>query len=274
MTRLTVAAAAWPVEQPDTARTLLDRYTKWVTGAAADILVFPEYGLMELAGLGDASLSGSRQTVSDRRAEVEAHLQDLAQSQGKTILAPSGPERVGEVFVNRARLFRPDAAPHVIDKAIMTRFEREVWDIRPGPLAPPSGKIGTLICYDSEFPLLARDLTEKGATLLLVPACTDTAQGHHRVRIAARARALEGQCITVHAPLLGRAAWCEAIDVNTGQAAVFGPPDTGFPADGILADSPRDRPGWVLAEIDLAQIAETRAHGAVANHADWPRQHR
>ena len=95
------------------------------------------------------------------------------------------------------------------------------------------GRIGVLICYDSEFPLLARAQIEAGAQLLLVPSCTDSLHGYWRVRLAAQARALEGQCYAIQAPLVGNAEWSPAIDINRGAAGIFGPPDGAFPDDGI-----------------------------------------
>ncbi len=55
------------------------------------------------------------------------------------------------------------------------------------------GKLGILICYDNEFPMLGRRLAEMGVELVLAPSCTDTLAGSYRVRIGAQARALENQ---------------------------------------------------------------------------------
>ena len=51
------------------------------------------------------------------------------------------------------------------------------------------GKLAVLICYDSEFPLLARAAVDAGAEVLLVPSCTDSLHGYWRVRLGAQARA-------------------------------------------------------------------------------------
>jgi hypothetical protein len=73
-----------------------------------------------------------------------------------------------------------------------------------------------LICYDAEFPLLGRALMEAGVEILLVPSCTEALSGYWRVRVGAMARALEGQCVVVHAPTVGPADWSPAVDLNTG----------------------------------------------------------
>jgi predicted amidohydrolase len=84
------------------------------------------------------------------------------------------------------------------------------------------------------------------------------------------ARALEGQCVVVHSPTVGPADWSPAVDENTGAAAIYGPPDLGFPATGVLAEGRLNAPGWIFAEIDRAAIARVRREGAVFNHAHWP----
>jgi len=134
------------------------------------------------------------------------------------------------------------------------------------------GTIGILICYDVEFPLLARALVDAGAEILLAPSCTEALSGYNRVRIGAMARALENQCVVVHAPTVGEAPWCEPVDANTGAAAIYGPPDLGFPDSGVIAQGELNEPTWVFAEVPPEAIARVRAEGRVANHADWPRQ--
>ena len=125
----------------------------------------------------------------------------------------------------------------------MTRFENEDWGIVAGDrlnvFVTPLGRLAVLICYDSEFPLLARAAVEAGAQVLLVPSCTETMRGYWRVRLGSQARALEGQCYAVHSPTVGEAAWSPAVDHNRGAAGIYGPPDrhAGFamPEDGVLA---------------------------------------
>ena len=76
--------------------------------------------------------------------------------------------------MNRAHLVTPTGEIGTQDKQIMTRFERETWDVASrGPLTlfdSALGKIGALICYDSEFPLLGHALAR--ADVILVPSCT------------------------------------------------------------------------------------------------------
>lgn len=283
MTRFTVAAAQYPIDQLPSWEAYADKLAHWVAQAAAGgaaLAVFPEYGAMELAALEPATmgdLAGSLASVAALVPKVDALHAELAARHGLHILAASIPAlRSDGRYVNRARLFTPDGKVGVQDKLVMTRFEREQWHVSAGgPLRlfdTALGRIGVTICYDSEFPLLARALVESGCELLLVPSCTDTFHGYWRVRLGAQARALEGQCLAVQAPTVGEAAWSPAVDVNRGAAGVYGPPDLGFPTDGVIALGEEGVPQWLFAEIDLAAVAEVRREGAVRPVAHWAEQ--
>jgi len=247
----------------------------------AQLLVFPEYAAMELASLFPAeiyrSLSGQLEAIQDLLDNYLAVYRRLAERHGVYCLTGSFPVRVADGYRNRAYLIAPDGSIDFQEKMIMTRFENEQWGISPGVelkvFATALGTLAVNICYDSEFPLLARAQVEAGAELILAPSCTDTFAGYHRVKIGCQARALENQCHVVQASLVGEAEWSEAVDVNTGASAIYTPVDHGFPSNGILAIGELDQPGWVVATVQLAQARAIREHGQVFNHRDWPRQY-
>lgn len=277
-----VATAAYNLDWLDSWAQYEDKLDRWVSEAAgqgAELLVFPEYGAMELSTLDGADVAGdlerSIRAVSDRMEDVHNLHTRLAQAHKIYILGASAP--VNDGFrrpVNCAAFYAPGGGCDHQDKQIMTRFEREEWDIAPGgPIKlfdTELGKIGVLICYDGEFPLLGRALQE--ADLILVPSCTEALSGYWRVRIGAMSRALENQCVTVMASLVGNNDWSEAVDKNTGTGGVFGPPDKGFPQTGVLAEGTLNQPGWVFADVDLSAIANVRADGHVLNRTHWHEQ--
>ncbi|MBV2360389.1 carbon-nitrogen hydrolase family protein [Thalassococcus sp. CAU 1522] len=279
-----VAAAAYPMDFFDNEEAYREKLTDWVSrgaGEGAQLLVFPEYGAMELATLAGADiaadLEASLHAVSERVPMADALHADLARRFGVHILAASAPvfdPALGVRPVNRARLFAPSGAVAQQDKQVMTRFERETWHVQGGGALQIFDtalcRIGVLICYDAEFPLLGRALSQ--ADVILVPSCTEALTGYSRVRIGAMARALENQCVTVMSSTVGSCPWSPAVDTNTGAGGVYGPPDRGFPETGILAQGSRDAPGWTYAEIDLAAIARVRADGGVLNRRDWADQ--
>jgi len=281
VTSLRLGLLQYPVERPGGIAGFgakLDRWLEQATGQA-DLLVLPEYACVELG----AALVG--RDATDERTELAAMvaaapdilgaMRDAAKRHATWLLAGTLPMRNAEGrVVARAPLIAPDGRMAFQEKRMMTRFEDERWGVTPGAdprvFETPWGLIGISICYDVEFPQHVRAQVEAGAWAILAPSCTDTRHGAHRVAIGARARALENQCYVATAPTVGMAPWSAALDVNVGQAAVYGPVDRGFPEDGVLAMGTADVPRWVFCTLDRSRIAEVRAHGAVRNHQDWP----
>jgi len=257
---------------------------RWVVDASsqeANILLFPEYFSMELASLFAqeiySSLSKQLVAMQSLHDDFIALFTRLAQQHRCIIQAGTFPVLIeGDVYHNRAYLFMADGKVDYQDKLMMTRFENEHWLIKGGNdlkcFDTEYGKIAINICYDSEFPLLARKQVEAGCILILVPSCTDTVAGFNRVKIGCQARALENQCYVVQASLVGNAPWSEAVDVNVGAAAIYTPVDRGFPDNGILSVGVFNEVQWVVAEISPSACATVREQGQVFNHRDWPLQ--
>ncbi|WP_114966483.1 carbon-nitrogen hydrolase family protein [Alkalilacustris brevis] len=281
---MSIASAAYPLEWHESWASVEEKLTRWVgeaAGKGADLLVFPEYGAMELASLAGAAAAADPKralaAAAERRAQADALLAALAAKHRVHILGGSGPVFDGiERPVNRATFFGPDGVLGHQDKQVMTPYERAPLDVVPGNaltlFITELGRIGILICYDSEFPLFARAFSEAGAEILLVPSCTETRAGFTRVRVGAMARALENQCVTVHSATVGAAEWCPPVDHNIGCAAIYGPPDTGWPDTGILTETALNEPGWAFAKVSRKAIAEVRSQGGVRNFSHWNEQ--
>lgn len=280
MKSVRVAAAQYPI---DAVSDWAAKLEAWIAEGAqdADLLVFPEYAALELSATLPEAVRADPVAEIDALQALWQPWQDLhracARRHGVHILAGSFPVRLPDGTVrNRALLVAPDGAMGFQDKLMMTRFEREEWLVSAGDALrvfdTALGRLAVTICYDVEFPLIARAAVEAGTDILLAPSCTDTAHGFHRVMVGARARALENQCFVITAPTVGEAPWSRALDVNVGAAGVFCPPERGFPEDGILALGRRDTPGWVRAALDRAALTLARTEGQVLNHRHWPEQ--
>ncbi len=283
--KIKIASAQYPIgfyhSWPEYALNM-EHWVQRATQQQADVLVFPEYASMELTSLfakavyqNLAKQLHAMQSILDKYISLHQH---LAKKHHCLILAGSFPVAMQEaVYHNRAFLFYPDGQYDYQDKLIMTRFECEQWCIHKGQeiklFASDYGKLAINICYDSEFPLFARQQAEAGAVLILAPSCTDTLAGYHRVRIGCQARALENQCYVVHATTVGTAAWSPAVDENIGAAAVYTPVDQGFPDNGILAKGELNQAQWLYANLDLSDIDKVRKTGRVLNYRDWPQQY-
>ncbi|CAN5501975.1 carbon-nitrogen hydrolase family protein [soil metagenome] len=281
---VTVAAAQYGVEFLGDWETYTQKLA-WMVGEAAQqgaqILVFPEYACLELASLFSSEIyQDMHRQLEAVQAYLAAFVQlhcELAQQHHLYIVASSFPVQLSDdSFRNRAYFCKPDGTYDFQDKLIMTRFENEVWYINPGDevkvFDTAYGKVGITICYDAEFPLIARRQVELGAKIILAPSCTDTVAGYNRVQIGCRARALENQCYVVMAPVVGVTDWSPALDVNIGAAGVYSPVDAGFPSDGVLTMGELNVAQWVIAELDLHKIEQVRQQGEVLNYRDWAKQ--
>ncbi len=279
-----IAAAQYTIGQPDSFAAWQTKVAQWVADAAgqgAQLLVFPEYAAMELAAIDSATASdlhASLRAVVALGPQIDAHYADLARRFGVTVLGGTRPHEVDDGrIVNRATLYLPDGQSGHQDKIMMTRFERESWDIKGGTrlrvFRTPLGMLGISTCYDVEFPMIARTQVIAGAQVVLCPSCTDSLQGYYRVRIGAQARALENQIFVVQAPTVGMAPWSPALDENYGAAGVFVPPDGDSPDDGVVAIGTEGQGAWVVADADLARVERWRTQGSVRPFAHWPEQY-
>jgi predicted amidohydrolase len=281
---LKVAAAQYPIDQPATLDAWRDKIVRWVADGAAsgaEVLVFPEYAAIEqAAALGEkvyGDLDATLQAVAELEGDRVALHQDLAAKHRVHILVGSGPSRKGEGrYVNAAQLVTPKGSVGIQEKLIMTPFETD-WGISAGTqlrvFDTVLGLVGINICYDSEFPLIARAMAEAGAELLLVPSCTERVSGYHRVRTGSRARALENQIATVVSPTVGDALWSPAVDKNTGSAGIYVPSEQTVSDTGILAQGELNAAQWVTADVDMARLRHLRTSGEMRNYIDWPNQH-
>lgn len=281
MTRgiLRIAAAQYPLSQFDGWDAYADKISRWVGEAAfagARLMLFPEYGSVELFSLLPAASTTAGQIAGLQRLlpEVLSLYASLARRHEVHILLPSAlvVQRGGAVR-NTAHMVGPDGSLAGQDKLVPTRFERG-FGVQAGDevrvFDTSLGRIGIAIGYDAEFPLIARRQVEAGARLILVPSCTDAMAGYHRVRIGAQARALENQCFVVQSPTIGQAPWSDVADLNIGAAAVFCPPDRGLPDDGVVAMGSLNEPQWLYAELDFQALDVVRRDGQGLNHQHWP----
>ncbi len=278
------ASASYPVGEFRVWEHVTDNWEAWLVKAreaGASLAVFPEYGGIEAAlTLGPdraCNLSGQVEIMAELEERYISFWQDMATRYELHILAPGFVLRLSPTAVcNRSYFFTPHGSYDYQQKIIPTVFEREAWALSGGgPLKlfeTALGKFAVLICYDCEFPLLARAAVEAGADMILVPSATDTLAGYWRVRVGAMARALEGQCFVVQSCLVGASSWSPSTDENFGAAGFYGPPDIGFPADGVLAAGALNEPAWVTTEIDQSKISAVRAAGAVRIFQHWPEQ--
>ena len=92
------------------------------------------------------------------------------------------------------------------------------------------------------------------------------------MRLGAMSRALEGQCVSVMASLVGDVDWSTSVTQTTGMGGIFAPPDTGFPSDGVIATGEIGKAGWTIADAPRSAIAHVRSDGIVRNTTHWSKK--
>lgn len=191
-------------------------------------------------------------------------LSELARSLGVTLLIGSLAIALQEEerFANRSYLI--DATGEIkarYDKVHMFDVEvgdgqayRESKTYRAGQSATvtdtPVGRLGMTICYDLRFPHLYRTLGQAGAELITIPAAFTQVTGQAHWHVLVRARAIETGCFVLAPAQGGR---------HQDGRETFGHSIIVSPWGEIRAEADHHEPGYILADLDLAEVAEARA---------------
>ncbi|TYT25445.1 carbon-nitrogen hydrolase family protein [Luteimonas viscosa] len=278
-----LAAARYPIGRPASFAAFAELQRRLLGDVAergVRIALLPEYLSLELAATFDdavaADLHASLAAIQRHREDWLRLYSGIVRDTGLLVVAGTFLlDAGGGRYRNRCDLFLPNGGHAWQDKLQLTGFEKHVGSIEGGDALKvfefEGLRLGVAVCYDAEFPLPVRAQREAGARLLLVPSCTDTDAGATRVRVGCLARALENRCFVAQSVTSGEAPWSPALDVNTGEAAVYAPMDVGLPADGVLAQT-CGAGEWAIAEVDVAALEDSRAGAQVANDRDWPGQ--
>lgn len=274
MDRIRVGSLQYFIRPVQTYEQFRDQVEALVATAAdyrCHLVVFPEYFTVQLLTLGNV------------RRPIEVQIRDLAAQVPRFVEMMSGLAREHGIYIvggtipvmgsdddavyNRSYVFNPRGDYAVQSKLHMTRFEAEEWHVSPGSVLrvfdTDLGRMAVTICYDVEFPEIARAAAKQGAHILVVPSCTDDRQGFLRVRYCAQARAIENQMYVIQSSTVGSLPMVPAVHLNYGQAAVLTPSDYPFSRDGILAEGNPNQEMMVIGELNLDTILESRTKGTV-----------
>jgi predicted amidohydrolase len=241
--------------------------------AGAHFVVFPEMVTNQLLALHPgARPQEAPELLARYTADYLALFRDEATARKLTIVGGSHFTREPGGVFNISYVFKPDGQVGKQYKIHVTPGERATWGIAPGHAVEvfdsPFGKFAVNICYDVEFPELARLAVERGAQLLLVPYCTDDRRGHLRVRYCAQARCVENQIYVVTAGVAGNLRGVHDRDVHYAQSAVLTPSDHGFARDGVAGEAAVGTEAVVVEELDMSLLERAKQSGTVRNWID------
>lgn len=195
----------------------------------------------------DATLAAMRELA--RELKIHLHIGSLALKVSET------------KAVNRAFIVDPEGE-------ISARYDKiHMFDVdlgngesyhessayRPGERAVTAGvdgiRMGLSICYDLRFPALYRALAETGSKVLTVPAAFTRPTGEAHWHVLLRARAIENGAYVLAAAQGGR---------HENGRETYGHSLVVDPWGRVIAEGGAE-PGFLLAEIDMKEVAMARA---------------
>jgi predicted amidohydrolase len=115
---------------------------------------------------------------------------------------------------------------------------------------PMNTKIGFSICYDLRFPNLYAAYSRAGAEIITVPAAFTVPTGQAHWETLLRARAIEAMAYVIAPAQGGR---------HEDGRSTYGHSIIIDPWGKVLAKLDHDEPGFIVADLDLDQVAATRA---------------
>jgi len=238
-----------------------------------DFVVFPELITTQLLSL----VKQERPELMARKLTryTDAYLDfftDLAIRYNVNIIGGSHMTLEDDRLYNIAYLFRRDGTIGKQYKIHITPDEARWWGVSPGNelkvFDTDCGKIAIMVCYDIEFPELARVATEKGASILFVPYNTDMRAGHLRVSHCAHARCIENHCFVAVAGATGNLPSVDAADIHYAQSGIYTPSDIAFDRDGVAAECTPNVEMVVIHDLDLNLLAHHKQFGTTRNWLD------
>ena len=234
----------------------------------AHFILFPEFFTMQLLSyINEPAPAMAVRRLARMAPQYEELFIRLAKETGIYIIGGTHPVfQRGKVF-NAAHLFTPNGQVFRQKKVHLTPTESGPYQFSRGHglylYHTDFGNIAILICYDIEFPEVARVMAEAGAEILSVPSCTDGREGFCRVRYCAQARAIENQIYVAVTGTVGNLPLVPYMAANYGQAAILTPSDYFFARDGIAAEGTINQEQIIFADVDLDLLDEQRVNGSV-----------
>jgi predicted amidohydrolase len=243
------------------------------SGYKSDFVLFPELLTTQLLSFIDNKRPGlAARELSNFTPQYLELFTNLALKYNVNIIGGSHFVNENDHLYNVSFLFKRNGEIGKQYKIHITPNERKWWGVEPGDkvevFETDAGKISIQICYDVEFPELARIATEKGADIIFVPFCTDERKGYLRVRYCAQARCVENQVFVAMAGTVGNLPEVENMDIQYAQSAILTPSDFVFARDGIAAECTPNVETVVIHDVDIELLRKARLQGTTRNWND------
>lgn len=241
----------------------------------ADFVVFPELFTLQLLSIENAPLPPEKaiEHLTGYTDQLKSLFHRLAIKFNVNIVAGSHPTKSESGKIqNVSYLFLRDGPIHTQPKIHPSSDEQFWWNIEGADeldaIQTDCGPVGVLLCYDSEFPELARHLADQGANILFVPFSTTERQGYLRVRYCAQARAVENQCYVVLSGNVGNLPLVNNMEVQYAQSCILTPCDFFFSRDGVASDTTPNVEAIAVADLRMDSLNQARNSGSARNRVD------
>lgn len=275
-TTVRVGSVQWQMRTVNNLEELLaqvEYFVDTVSDYQSDFIVFPEFFNAPLMGLHNhQSQNEAIRSLAEYTPIFKQKMSLMAVEYNANIITGSMPLAEGDDIFNISYLCHRSGKVDEQRKIHITPHEKKDWVIQGGDkisvFETDAGNVGILICYDVEFPELARIMAQQGLEILFVPFWTDTKNSYLRVRHCAQARAIENECYVVLAGSVGNLPQVESLDVQYGQSAMLSPSDFSFPHDAILSEATPNTEMLLFSDLDLDKLKLLHTEGSVRNLQD------
>jgi predicted amidohydrolase/ribosomal protein S18 acetylase RimI-like enzyme len=274
--RVRVAAVQYPMRRVATFEEFAQQVEFFVDAASdyhCDFVLFPELFTLQLLSLGGARRPGlAARKLASFTPRYLTLFAKLAIKHNINIIGGSQFVLERRRLYNVAYLFRRDGTLGRQYKIHVTPAERRWWGVEGGSkmevFDTDRGRIAINVCYDIEFPELARICAKQGAQILFCPFNTDSRSAYLRVRLCAQARCIENGLYVVLAGCTGNLPLVENADIHYAQSGIYTPSDTAFARDGIAAECEPNAETIVVRDVDLELLRTHRYTGSTQNWTD------
>ena len=237
----------------------------------SDFVVFPEMITMQLLSfLKNKEPAKAIRELSHYTDQYIELFTSLAIKYNVNIIAGSHLCIENDELYNISFLFRRNGTFSKQYKIHITPYESKWWGVKGGNkievFDTDKGKVAILVCYDIEFPELARIAVSKGAKILFVPYNTDDRRAYLRVRYCAQARAIENQVYMVITGCVGNLPEVDNLDIHFSQSAILTPSDVEFSREAIASEAVPNTETLIYQDLDLNLLQRNRELG---NGQNW-----
>ncbi len=239
-----------------------------------DFVLFPELISTQLLSFCEPQRrpSQSARQLAEFTPQYLEMFSELAIKHNINVIGGSQFAIEGESLYNIGYLFQRDGSIAKQYKIHVTPTEWKWWGVNGGDRVEvfdtDCGRVAILICYDIEFPELARIAAAKGAQIVFVPFNTDERHGYLRIRHCALARCIENHLFIVVAGAVGNLPLVSNADLHYAQSGIFTPADLAFTRDAVAAETTPNVETMVMHDLDIEQLRRHRYRGTTTNWND------